>query len=1127
MSKHEEGDNSSLTNDQNPNRTSSTGDKVLLGAEGQEYILTKLSSGDPKSAITSFQKQYSSFNSNVVYDCIPPVLELTDLLNVQRNNLFFGLMNHLKKILLEKVENENEEIENMDKLLEQVFPYIGFDELRPIAYALLKRMPQIPNKFLIQLTNPEIFKNLPIEVKRQVWVNDENLFIKHISSLLKKYDTPQLYKYDYLNVIKIDPKKKREKNQTLSNMINILGKNVLLYHRVLNYCRNQFIQSGARHFCTFRYDLLMSLHDNQIQQLHQMDYCHYFCWWLDAWIRTVHANLLNYVNTMQTDDICKNLTCAKLSSSNLTGSSNSPTGPPLSNTPTGSTNTSSSSKKKPTGKKGTTGGGKSKKKRDSISGGDSSIGGNTQSQEASSQSSSGVVHNTTPIEPTIRTDQKQQIVLPIIEFSDNVQLKDFFDVRRMKELRHYFDNQNQQTESEVWGDIAIICRSPYLSNIFIQQIFYLLELIYSQHTNAILLPIEKVLVAVPIKQKNKRKALSEPESTAVGVLSSANVTSNLNSSATGGSGNNGGGLGKKKLKLKTTTKQQETTATVNTTNTKGTTIKISFKTSAPTSPSISSGTEMKSSTSNSTGSSILLDSPVSSAPAIQPVPTASPTLTSSASNSTISSSTSNQSSLPPYLTFIEDAYYVHDFADYIETLTRLYISGEKAQSMLKKKINLQLAPVDEYLIQEFYPFIQQLIFSLPPTNENEFIDTNQLQEQLKKQTLTRKLILFSILRFHQNSRIASENSLRIVSSGTDDEDEYDTINKPIPGNTNETKKTSVDDIEKFRNIYVPKDAKLYAENLIKFRYLFNCLFVENNELNQFGKTIILKEFNFIHSLISDCNRLIKHIQHSAIPVLLSGNIKWFFTEQLSELVKTYEIIFDKFAVPYIISTKQESLTFQVNVSACLKDIASATHLLGCILLTIPKEVFSLREKRDDDNDDESEEELKKRIIHNFDEYKEHVTKMKNFCQTMLQQLKSATLSDTQLTKLFQATETQLMKEWKALQTEAKSLLSLQEEEIVKKEVNSPTPFTPGKFGLYGFKPTFFNPTAFQSSLSPSQLPKFPSPTPNAFKMSPVTTSVEKTEEQVVKVEQQSREIITETAIKTETTQQQQTMDESV
>ncbi|KAF0981047.1 hypothetical protein FDP41_012835 [Naegleria fowleri] len=963
--------------------------RALLGAEGQEYILTKLSSGDPKSAITSFQKQFSSLSSAAVSSSIPPILELTDLLNVQRNNLFFGLMNHLKKILLDKIENENEPIQE-EELLEQIFPYIGFEELRPIVYTLLKRMEQIPVTFLQQLqANTEIFKNLPIEVKRQVWVNDENLFIKHISTLLKKYDVPQIHRTDLLSGYKIDPKKKREKNQTLTSMINILGKDPILYHRVLGYCRSQLLTTGSRHFCTFRYDLLMALHDNQVQQLHQMDMCHYFCWWLDAWIRTVHANLLNYVFVEHSEDIRNNLTYSKLTPTlGTSGSSGSLT------SATASTATKTTKKPKKGGKTG-----KAKIKKEEPE--NPPVG-----QQATD---------------VLKTDSKQQIVVAGID-SENLTLKDFFDIRRMKELRHFFDNVSP--ESEVWGDIAVICRSPFISNTLLQQIFYLLEFIYSQHPNMPSETLDRVLLSIPIKQKNKRKATEQQQE-------------EISSS-------------KKKTKVKATKEP-----TVNT-NTKGTTIKISFKPSE----SASSPEEETTPTPVPTTSQATMDT--------SPVPTVS----------------LPPGALPAYLSFLEDAHNVNDFAEYIETLTRLYYAGEKAQSMLKGKMPFQLPPLPDYLF-EFYPFIQRLLFSTEATpGSNVTIDIPAFQEQFKKHSLARKLLLFSVLRFHQNARIANCNLHRTIS-GYDISNEHQ---ETQPKSQAEQKKKD-DDIEKFRSIDTPHDGAVYAANLNKFRYLFKALFLEGNttELSLFAKTVIQREFNFIDSLIADCTRLVKDIHQYSIPVLLSGNIKWFFTDQLSELVDTYSMLFENFVIPYICFTKQESLSFQISVSTCLKEIASLSHLMGSILLTIPKEVFAMREKKDDEDiDDEN-----KKCIHSFDEYKEKILSLKNFCQNILQQLKNVTLSDAQLSKLFQSIETQLAKEWKALQSETKSLLQLQQEqetlEKAKKEKSKETPSTPSPFPfagkvLAGTSPfaqqlsPFGKPVAFPhpalSSLSPSQIPKF-------------------------------------------------------
>jgi len=65
----------------------------------------------------------------------------------------------------------------------------------------------------------------------------------------------------------------------------MIGRNIVLYDMVLQLLRSLFIRSKSVHYCTLRAELLMALHDAEIQDITQVDPCYKFTWCLDACIR--------------------------------------------------------------------------------------------------------------------------------------------------------------------------------------------------------------------------------------------------------------------------------------------------------------------------------------------------------------------------------------------------------------------------------------------------------------------------------------------------------------------------------------------------------------------------------------------------------------------------------------------------------------------------------------------------------------------------------------------------------------------------------------------------------------------------------------------------------------------------
>lgn len=71
----------------------------------------------------------------------------------------------------------------------------------------------------------------------------------------------------------------------------MVGKNVRLYDMVLQFLRTLFLRTRNVHYCTLRAELLMVLHDNDVQDVISMDPCHKFTWCLDACIRERFVDL--------------------------------------------------------------------------------------------------------------------------------------------------------------------------------------------------------------------------------------------------------------------------------------------------------------------------------------------------------------------------------------------------------------------------------------------------------------------------------------------------------------------------------------------------------------------------------------------------------------------------------------------------------------------------------------------------------------------------------------------------------------------------------------------------------------------------------------------------------------------
>ncbi|KAL7682767.1 putative bromodomain, cofactor of BRCA1, Bromodomain-like superfamily [Plasmopara halstedii] len=96
-----------------------------------------------------------------------PVVQLLDLLHVQRSSTYQSLLEEMKKEMLLRIAELPQS--ELPRVLEQTFPYIEFRELRAIPIAVLARQEDTPELYLRELTeNRRILAELPVHVRRKI-----------------------------------------------------------------------------------------------------------------------------------------------------------------------------------------------------------------------------------------------------------------------------------------------------------------------------------------------------------------------------------------------------------------------------------------------------------------------------------------------------------------------------------------------------------------------------------------------------------------------------------------------------------------------------------------------------------------------------------------------------------------------------------------------------------------------------------------------------------------------------------------------------------------------------------------------------------------------------------------------
>ncbi|XP_039248129.2 negative elongation factor B-like [Styela clava] len=268
-----------------------------MGIAGHSFLQEALTNTtDPLGAIEEFQQENS-----ILLPSLQPALPLLDLHGLKRLDFHKSVFEELREKLQSRIEEisksgDEDAHEKLEAILDKSFPLIKIKSLQPVTMCLFKHLPEVPEKYLKALIkDKELYKSSPIEVKRQIWQNNQAMFGDEVLPLLNQYikdkDTIIFSTEGGMNNFFSSLPKQRRQGTVVKQLANMIGKNVRLYDMVLQFLRTLFMKTKNVHYCSLRAEILMALHDLEISDICSVDPCYKFTWCLDACIREKYVDV--------------------------------------------------------------------------------------------------------------------------------------------------------------------------------------------------------------------------------------------------------------------------------------------------------------------------------------------------------------------------------------------------------------------------------------------------------------------------------------------------------------------------------------------------------------------------------------------------------------------------------------------------------------------------------------------------------------------------------------------------------------------------------------------------------------------------------------------------------------------
>lgn len=268
-----------------------------VGVPGQTFLRDALTScTDPLKAIEEFQLE-----NGILLPSLRPMLPLLDLHGVRRLDFHTSVLEELRDKLITHIndlrkKDKKEHEKKLKELLNKSFSVVKVKALRPVIMSILKNTPHIDDKYLrVLVRDRDLYNDTDTEVKRQIWQDNQSLFGDEVSPLLSQYIREKeniLFDHENLSNLFFFPSPKvRRQGAVVQKLAHMIGTSIKLYDMVLQFLRTLFLRTRNVHYCTLRAELLMALHDSEVQDIISVDPCHKFTWCLDACIRERNVDI--------------------------------------------------------------------------------------------------------------------------------------------------------------------------------------------------------------------------------------------------------------------------------------------------------------------------------------------------------------------------------------------------------------------------------------------------------------------------------------------------------------------------------------------------------------------------------------------------------------------------------------------------------------------------------------------------------------------------------------------------------------------------------------------------------------------------------------------------------------------
>ncbi|KAJ1995692.1 hypothetical protein GGI25_000671 [Coemansia spiralis] len=255
----------------------------VLGT-GKEKIKRMMSMGKPKQAIKEF-----SGENGLDIPAAKTIYALLDSLGHTRRSIHDAVLEAAVLSAQGYIQRETLPQDKHLALLAQIKHYLGIPRLQHLPLLLLTKQPTLVPKDIREAicTIPGLYEKCSISIKREVWRHDYALFKEYMLPLICNYvkssDMCRMSREISGTQVKVYSRRRRA-HAELVRITGAIDADLQLYMQTLGMVREKFLETNDPVFGTLRLDLVMAMHESDVEVITNTDPCHGLAWSLDACI---------------------------------------------------------------------------------------------------------------------------------------------------------------------------------------------------------------------------------------------------------------------------------------------------------------------------------------------------------------------------------------------------------------------------------------------------------------------------------------------------------------------------------------------------------------------------------------------------------------------------------------------------------------------------------------------------------------------------------------------------------------------------------------------------------------------------------------------------------------------------